>query len=464
MSVQGKVEKYAAAWQKAFQDNPARQRMELLFDKDTFVEMDGFAEASGVICGYGAVMGSPVCAFAQDGSGVGAAHSKKVQKLYDLALKTGVPVVGIYDSHGARVDEGIGALDAYGEMLLRINNLSGVVPQISLVLGICAGTSAVLACSADYVVMSEKAEFFLSSPAAGDDAEGAGSAANAAKAGVAHVVCADDAASCNAVRKLISMLPLNNLSSPPCAEYSEVQNSAQVLEGLELSCETVKGSEIAAAVCDLESALELLAEFGQGAYTAMATMGGLPCGVVATNGEKLDADSCVKIAKMVTVCDAFQIPVLTFVNTPGIKPSAKAELCGSVRELAKLAHVYAEATTAKISVVTGKAYGAAYVALAGRAAGTDYTVAWPGATISALEPKTAVAFLYSDRITDETPREQVENEYCENEASPVVAARGGYIDDVIPANLTRPAILAAMDLLSAKRVSKNPKKHGNLPM
>lgn len=468
MSVQSKLEKFGAMRQQAFQENPARRRLALLFDQDTFVEIDGFVAAdsagSGVVCGYGAVQGSPVCAFAQDGGGVGVAQAAKIQKLYDLALKTGVPVVGIYDSHGARVGEGAASLSAYGEMLLRVNSLSGVVPQISVVLGICAGTSAMLACSADYLIMSETAEFFMSPPGAGEDAEGAGSAANAAKAGVAHIVCADDEAGCETARKLLGMLPLNNLCAPPYTDYTESAGGEQVLKNAGLDPASATGAEIAAAVCDAGSALELLSGFGASAFTAMATLSGLPCGVVVTAGDRLDADGCVKIAKLVSVCDAFQIPVLTFVNTPGFVPSQKAELCGSVREMAKLAHVYAEATTPKVSVITGQAIGAAYVALASRAANADYTVAWPCATISPLEPGTAVAFLYSDRITAEKPREAVVEEYCENEASPLTAAQNGQIDDVILPELTRPAVLAAMDLLSAKRVSRNPKKHSNLPL
>jgi len=442
----------------------ARQRIALLCDPDSFVELDGFAavdgEPSGVVCGYGAVMGSPVYVFAQDstqnGGAVGRIHAAKIAKVYDLALKTGAPVVGIYDSNGARISEGVGALTAFGEILSRANNLSGVVPQIALVLGTCAGVGALLASSADLVIMSKKAEFFVTSPAPGDTS-GAGSAGSAAEAGVAQIVCDDDESACTSARRLLCALPLNNLASPPVCDYAAP--AGQSLTALAASPESADAAAIAADVCDADSAVELLADFGKMAYTAIATMAGAPCGVVATRPGKLDADSCAKIAKVVSVCDSFQIPVLTFVNTGGFASQA---VC-AVRDMARLAHVYAEATTAKIAVITGEAYGAAYVALCG-SAGSDYTVAWPCATISALPPATAVAFLEGDKITADKPRAQVETEYAETQASPLAAAASGAIDDVIDPALTRPVVLAALDILSAKRVARNPKKHSNIPM
>lgn len=457
------LEKFEDARAKLLADSAARQRVNLLLDENSFVELDGFAavdgEPAGVVCGFGSVMGSPVAVFSQDISAnsgaVGAVHAAKICKVYDTALKTGVPVVGIYDSHGARVSEGAGALAAVGEIMLRANNLSGVVPQISLVLGVCAGTSAMLAASADFVVMSEKAEFFIANPADEKEVKGAGSTSNAAKAGVAHVVAKDDSEACTTARKLISMLPLNNLATPPVSEFAQPET---VYADGEADPRTLAGS-----VCDAGSAVELLGGFGSRVYTALATMGGFPCGIVAVSG-KLCVNCCAKIAKVVSVLDSFQIPVVTLVNSEGIESSAKSELSGSVREMAKLAHVYAEATTAKVAVITGKAYGAAYIALAGRSANADYTVAWPSAVISALAPSTAVALMYADKITVNNTREAVELDYAENEASALSAAKGGLIDDVITPELTRPAVLSALDLLSAKRVSKSPKKHGNIPM
>lgn len=470
MSAQSKLENFAGAREKAMPDTPARRRISMLVDPDSFVELDGFVSVgdggSGVVCGYGSVMGSPVYVFAQDSTeeagAVGALHAAKIAKVYDLALKTGVPVVGIYDSMGARVSEGVGALSAYGEILLRANNLSGVVPQLALVLGTCAGTSAMLACCADFVIMSEAGEFFLNPPGKSQEAAGAGSAAYAAKSGVAQLVCGGDQEACEAARKLLCALPLNNLASPPVSDFAEPAAAAGI-SALCASVDTADVRDIAAAICDEGSAIELLADFGANAYTAVATMAGLACGVVATRPGLLDADSSAKIAKIVSVCDSFQIPVITLVNTAGFGGS-DGTLCASVRDMARLAHVYAEATTPKIAVITGEAYGAAYVALCSRTANADYTIAWPSATISPLVPQTAVAFLYGDRITKDKSREEVEAEYRDVDASPIVAAKTGAIDDVIDPALTRPAILSALDLLSAKRVTRNPKKHSNLPL
>lgn len=447
-------------------ETAAKKRIMLLLDENSFVELDGLAaaggEPAGVICGFGAVMGSPVAVFSQDitsnAGAVGAVSAAKISKVYDTAMKTGIPVVGIYDSHGARVKEGAASLAACGELLLRSNNLSGVVPQVSIVLGTCAGTSAMLAASADFVIMSESAEFFMANPADEKEIKGAGSAANAAKAGVAQIVCKDDAEACKTAAKLISMLPLNNLAALPAFEF--VENAA--VASIASSTDT---KDAAAAVCDEGSVIELLSGFGgKCAYTAIATLGGFPCGIVATTGEKLCAIGSAKIAKIVSVLDSFQIPIVTFVNTPGMQSSAADELCGSVRDMARLAHVYAEATTAKAAVITGKAYGAAYIALAGRAANSDYTVAWPDAVISALEPQAAVALLYADKISADNPRANIERDYIENEASALAAAQAGIIDDVIDPAATRSALLAALDLLSAKRVTKAPKKHSNIPM
>lgn len=460
------LEKLTEARAKAAADTAARKRIAMLLDENSFVELDGFSvacgEPAGVICGFGAISGSPVAVFSQDitanAGAVGAASAAKIGKVYDTAMKTGIPVIGIYDSHGARVKEGIASLAACGELLLRANNLSGVVPQISVVLGTCAGTSAMLAASADFVIMSEAAEFFVANPAGEAETKGAGTAANAAKAGVAQIVCKNDEEACKTAARLASLLPLNNLSPLPVSGFEENAAIASVTESTDIK-------DIVAAVCDAGSVMELLADFGEKcAYTAIASMGGFPCGIVATTGEKLCAAGSAKISKIVSVLDSFQIPVITFVNTPGMQSTAADELCGSVRDMARLAHVYAEATTAKAAVITGKAYGAAYVALAGRAANSDYTIAWPNAVISAMEPQAAVALLYADKITAEHPREAVEREYIENEASALVAAQAGIIDDIIDPAATRSALLAALDLLSAKRVTKAPKKHSNIPM
>lgn len=476
MSAESKMNALAAAREGISKDTPARERLAMLFDPDSFVELDALAkvggESAGVVTGYGAIEGSPVFAFAQDstvaGGAVGKTHGAKIKKLYDLAVKTGAPVVGIYDSNGARLAEGNDALNAYGEMLLWSNNLSGVVPQISVVLGVCAGSAAMIACSADFVIMSEKAELFMTAPftakANGEKAEGAGSAANAAKAGMVHMVEADDKSALESARRLISMLPLNNLSAAPICEAAAVSGAEAALTAACENMAAANAADIVKNVVDAGSVVEIQAGFAKRVYTALATLGGSTVGVVATTGEEICPGCCAKIARLVSVCDAFQIPVVTFVNTKGFKASAEAELHGMVREAAKVAHVYAEATTPKVAVVTGEAYGAAYIALAGRNANADVTLAWPSAVISALPVETAVAVLCSDDITAEKPRAQVEEEYRSTKASAFQAAADGYIEDVIDPASTRSVLISTLDMLAGKRVSNLPKKHGNMPL
>jgi len=466
MSAQSKQDILTGKRDKAYASTKARERLTALFDADSFVEIGGFVsvdgQPSGVVCGHGTVAAAPVYAFAQDitenGGAVGKAHGAKISKIYDLALKTGSPVIGIYDSSGAKVSDGTGAMEAYGEMILKANNLSGVVPQISVVLGVCAGSSAVTACGADFLIMSESAEFFINP----SEKSGAGTAKAAAKSGVAHIVEPDEDSAIDTARKLVAMLPSNNLAPTPVYDYEE---SADGRETLVSACEDIDNADmqkVAEAIADADSLIEMLPEFGSNVYGAMATLGGFPCGIIVTGGDRLCADSSAKIARLVSVWDAFHIPVVSVINTAGIDGGG-GELCTAVRDMAKLTHVYAESTTAKLAVITGKAYGAAYVAMASKAAAADYTVAWPSAVISPLPPETAVAFSYGSRITSEHPRDVVIAEYLANEASPYEAAANGYIEDVIDPAQTRKSLIAALEVLISKRVGKNPKKHGNIP-
>ena len=460
----------AEAREAAIKSTAARERLASLFDPDTFVEIGALVkngcDGAGVITGYGLVEGGPVYAFSQDstekGGAVGAAHGSKIKKLYDLALKTGAPVVGVYDSNGAAIDEGLDALDAYGEMLRWSNNLSGVVPQVSLVLGVCAGSAAMVAASADFVIMSEKGEFFLTM----GDASTASDAKSAMENGVAHLVEKDDAAAVAAARKLLSLLPSNNLSVAPMSDFAETAQADAALEAIAAGEIGEKLFDAANAVADAGSVLELQAGFaGCGARVAMATMAGMTVGIVAASTRgTICPNGCSKIARFVSICDSFQIPVLTFVNCEGFASQSPHGFRGGVREVAKLAHVYAEATTPKIAVVAGKAYGSAYIALAGRGANADYTLAWPNASISALAPRTAIAFLGGDRINANTTREQAEAQYAAVDASPFAAAAKGHIDDVIAPGETRSAVLSVIDMLAEKRISRLAKKHANIPM
>lgn len=467
MSAESKMNMLANARAQAVKESPARERLSLLFDEGTFTELDAFACAkgsAGAVIGYGAVEGTSVFAFAQDSTeangAVGAVQAAKIKKVYDLAAKTGAPVVGIYDSFGASLGQQNEALAAYGEMLLWSNNISGVVPQISVVAGTCAGSAALVAASADFLVMSKKAELFLT-PAA---AKG-GSAENAAKAGVAHLLAEDDKDAVKQARRLVSLLPQNNLAALPIFDFSAKPGTEDALRA---ACENIDEMDVeavAAAVCDEGSVLPLLADFGKrGAFTALATVGGFTCGIAATRGVALCPSACDKLAKLVQLCDAFQIPVVTLVNAPGFVPEDEHGARGMVRDAARLAHVYAEATTAKIAVVTGRAYGPAFIALSGKNANADVVYAWPSAVISALEPKTAVAILRANDVAPGKTVEDLAAEYAATEASPYKACENGSVDDVIdPAN-TRDMLLSALDMLSGKRVSRLPKKHSNLPL
>ena len=448
------------------QNSPARKRLTYLFDEGTYTELDAFTKAgdclTGVITAYGYVEGSPVYAFSQDKSvksgAVGKAHAAKICKLFELAAKTGVPVIGIHDSNGAFIDGGIDALSAYGDMLMWTSNLSGVVPQIAVVAGTCAGSAAMIAYSSDIVIMTEDSEFFMVPPFNTTDTVGAGSAANAAKSGTANLVCKDDIEAMAQARKIVSMLPMNNLSPIPMFEYSESDVKA--------------GSDAALmveSIADLNSVTELSSEFGKASFTALATVQGATVGFVASNKttDKLTADDCSKISYFVRTCDAFAIPVITLVNTEGFEVSAEAELTGSIRQMTKLAHSYAEATTVKIAVVVGNAIGPAFTAMAGKNANSDLTFAYPNAVISPLAPETAVEFLWHDKLKGATnldaKRKELVEEYSSTVASAFEAAEKNCIDDIIEPSETRSAIISALEILAGKRVTRLPKKHSNMP-
>lgn len=473
MSSEIKMQKLADFRKKMNETAPAKERLASLFDESSFVELDAFAtaadgQACGVVTGYGYVDGNPVYAFSQDitaeSGAVTAAHAKKIKKIYDLAAKTGSPVVGIYDSNGAKLTEGMDALGAYGEIMLAVNNLSGVVPQISLVLGTCAGNMAMIACSADVVIMSEKAEFFLTAPftavANGEDAALAGTAKAAEASGAVHLVAADDAAAIESARKVIGMLPSNNLSIAPIFDFAA--NEVAVTANS-------SAKEVINAVADVDSLVELQPGFGACMVTALATIAGNPVGVVATDkSTPICAAGANKAARFVRFCDAFNLPIVTFVDTKGFEVSLATELAGSIREMAKLAHAYAEATTAKVSVVTGEAYGPAYTMLAGKSSNADVAVAWAGASISALKPETSVELLWHEKLAGaknlSTARAELVEEYKNTLASPFEAAKDGYLDNVILPEETRNTVICALDMLAGKRVSKLPKKHGNMPL
>ncbi len=471
MNPESKMNQLAEYVGKTAQDTPARARLSTLFDADTFVELDAFAgmgeELSGVVTGYGYVGDTLVYAFSQDvtacGGAVSKVHAKKIKKIYELAAKTGCPVVAVYDSNGAKLKEANEMLAAYAEILKLSNNISGVVPQIAAVLGVCAGTSAFMACGADFVVMSEKAELFLNAPfvtnAKGGNKE-AGTAKFVAETGVVSAVAEDDEAALEEVRKIITMLPQNNLAPAPLFETSANANGAALIAKALADVDKADAKELIEAVADANSVVEVQAEYAKGVVTALSTVSGATVGFVANNetAGEFGKDACDKAARFVRTCDAFNIPVVTLVNTKGFEVTACPKL---IKEASKLAHAYAEATTAKITVLVGQAIGAAYIALSN----ADVTVAWPTAAISAMGLEAYVEFTEHDKLKGTTnltkSRQELVDEYVDAEAGAFKAAENGFVDAVITPENTRGAIIRTMEMLAGKRESTMPKKHAN---
>ena len=426
----------------------AYQRLQLLFDEGTFVEIDSFTKSGDgraeAAAGFGSVDGCPVYAFAQNSDVEGGAMSKaqaaKICKVYELAEKTGAPVVGIYDSIGARLNESCEMLAAYGDVMLKANNLSGVVPQIAVIAGPCLGASSMIAAAADVVIMSEDGQFALQTNGEGGDLK------EASESGLVHLTAKDDKEAVAKARELITLLPSNNLSAAPITDFAD---SAAETDG-------ESGASIIAAVMDQDSFIEFQAGFGAGFIVGLAKLGGNTVGVVASEEKTADGKACEKAARLVRFCDAFAIPVITFVN---------AESFCCIKAACKLTNAYAEATTAKISVITGEAYGAVYMALAGAAAGVDVAYAWPTASISALNPTTAAVMLWSDKLKGSSnptaDRAKLIAEYKDQEACPFKAAGDGFVQDVIEPSETRLKLYAALDMLAGKRVTRLPKKHAN---
>ena len=423
-------------------DSGARKKLAALYDEDSFTELDKFLSSDGaqssVAAGYGTVNGATVYAYAQDvsvkGGAVDRSSALKIKKIYELAAKNGAPVVGFFDSKGGDIGEGMEVLADYGDIIKASAAISGVVPQIAVITGICAGAAAVIASMADVTIMTEKAELFLTAPFNTPDGklEGAGKAVNAAKSGVADILAKDDEDAVAKARKLASVLPANNISLAGNDDFTE--NDAAVSASM-------KGAELVAALSDKNSVIELGAEFGSAAYTAFASINWATAAFVAMDrAAKLTAADCAKIARFVQLADVFSIPVVTLINTEGFEPSSGAELAGSVRDAAKLAQIYASATTVKINLITGKAYGAAYAAFHS----ADVSFAWENAEIAPMNPEAAKVFMGGEVDT-----------------TPFRAAALGMVDGVISAEDSKQAVSSAVELCSGKRVAAPTRKHAN---
>lgn len=420
----------------------AYKRLSTLFDDGTFTEIDAFVKSSDcyaeVVAGYGAVNGCPAYAFAQNSDFASGAMSKaqasKLEKIYDLAVKTGSPVIGLYDSNGARLNEGVDMLGGYGKILNSISNLSGVVPQISVVLGNCFGAGALNAANADIIIMTKNAKFTVATNGTDGDAD------SAYECGLVDVLADGEADAIAKTRELITYLPSNNLCMAPIADG--------------VDAETATGTDAIKLTVDAGTFFELKAGSGKNAKVGFARIYGSTAAVVSTNGEELDCKSCKKIADFVTLCDSFAIPVVTFADSAGFK---------CLKSASKLAAVYAQATTVKATVVTGQAYGPFYVALAGTGANADITFAWADASIAPLPPVTGANILWADKMAVPAAQQQaVVDEFKATECSAFAAAAKGYVEDVINPEDTRAKLFAALDMLAGKRVSTLPKKHSTI--
>ncbi len=440
------LKKTLAEMEQNVPDSDARKLLAEFFDEGTFSELDKFlaaeGEASSVVAGSGSVEGINVFAFAQDASVKGGAvnkyAAKKIRRLYELAAKAGNPVVGFFDSKGGEVGEGMSVLADYSEILTASARLSGVVPQIAVVTGVCAGCAAMLAATADIVIATEKSELFLTAPFNNADGKlaGAGTAENAAKSGVCQIVAKDSADAANKAKTLIAMLPANNLSAPYCMIDAEPSDGG-------ISSE-MKGMEMVKAFSDKGLAVELGEKFGSAAVTALASINAITTAFVTTDkAEKLTAADCAKIARFVEFADAFSLPVVTILNTEGFEGSSAAELAGSVRDCARLAQVYANSTTAKVNLVTGKAYGAAFAAFNS----ADTTIAWDGAEIAPMNPEALKVFMDGEQDT-----------------SAFAAASAGLVDSVISPEDTLSAVFTAVSIYSGKREDAPHRKHANVSL
>ncbi len=445
------------------------QKIAALFDVGTFVEMGAYVkradgDLTGVVCGYGAIGGKLVYAFAQDSDrkkgAFDALQAEKIATLYGMAMKNGAPVVGMFDSAGAVVCDGASALSAYGRLLKVVSDASGVIQQIALISGVCAGMAATVASMFDLVVtVKDTSQLFVNAPfLVGKEV---GSAEYATQSGLSSVLAENEADAMQKILTLIDLLPSNNADGVVAEDITDDVNRTVALDGL---C----GKALVSTLVDAGAFLEVGVGYADEICTGFARFGGVACGIVASNADvkqgTLTADAAKKAAKLVGFCDTFSIPVVTLIDSVGVEVSAEAEQNALAAQLGKLAMAYASADTAKITVVTGKAYGAAFTLLGSRALGADLVYALPASEISVMAPASAVAFLWNDKITESVTRTDLETEWKETQASPEVAAADGSIDDVIDSAELRQRICSAVYMLMAKTGGAPARKHCNLPL
>jgi acetyl-CoA carboxylase carboxyltransferase component len=480
----------------------ARERVEYLLDEDSFQELDmlnrhyasgmGLEDTrpytDGVITGFGKIDGRKVCVYSQDftvfGGALGETHGEKIHKIMDLATTMGLPIIGLNDGAGARIQEGVAGLNAYGGIFHRNAKASGVVPQISVILGPCAGGAVYSPALTDFIVMVKgTSHMFITGPdvvktVTGEDVtleELGGAMTHATKSGVAHFVLPDEKAALDEVRYLLSFLPSNNLEEAP-----------RILTGDDPDrlCEDLRDilppspnqpydmKKVIASVVDGGDYMEVHAAYAPQITCGFARIDGHTIGLISNQpailAGVLDIDSSEKAARFVRTCDAFNVPIVTFVDVPGFMPGVDQEYGGIIRHGAKLLYAFCEATVPRISIITRKAYGGAYVVMNSKSIGADLAYAWPSAELAVMGSSGAVEIVYRRELMSSddpnTTRKQLIEEYEERYANPYIAAERGFIDDVIDPAQTRQILSRALDLLRGKREDLPKRKHGNVPL
>ncbi|MFT3745163.1 MAG: acyl-CoA carboxylase subunit beta [Pyrinomonadaceae bacterium] len=486
--------------QKAAGKMTARERIEFFLDEGSFEEFDKFVvhrstdfgldeqkfPGDGVVTGHGLVDGREVFVFAQDftvfGGSLSETHAQKICKIMDMAMKTGAPVIGLNDSGGARIQEGVVSLGGYADIFLRNVLSSGVIPQISCILGPCAGGAVYSPAITDFNVMVKDTSYmFITGPdviktVTHEDVtkdELGGAMTHNAKSGVAHFAADSDEHALRITRELLSFMPSNNMENPPFVGTSDPSDRAdEKLNSMvpEAATQPYDIRDIIHNVVDDEYFFEVQESFAPNIVIGFARLGGYSVGIVANQpaylAGVLDIDASVKAARFVRFCDCFNIPLITFEDVPGFLPGVNQEHQGIIRHGAKLLYAFAEATVPKITVITRKAYGGAYCVMASKHIRTDINFAYPTAEIAVMGSEGAVGVLFKREIAehDDSYRQSKVAEFQEKFANPYVAAERGYIDEVIEPKFTRPKLIRALSLLQNKRDSNPPKKHGNIPL
>ena len=480
----------------------ARERVDLLVDEGSFVELDRFVThrchdfnmeeqkilGDGVVTGHARIEGRPVYLFSQDftvfGGSLSETHAEKICKVMDLAVKVGVPVIGLNDSGGARIQEGVKSLGGYAEIFWRNTRTSGVVPQISAIVGPCAGGAVYSPAITDFICMVEGTSYMhITGPdvvktvtheeVTSEDLGGA--AVHASRSGVAHFTSPDGRAQMTLLRKLLSYLPLNNAESPPFVPTDDPPDRCEAELNTIAPADPIKPYDMKGVierVVDHESFLEVHEAYARNILVGFARLGGHVVGVVANQPAVLagclDIDASKKGARFIRFCDAFNIPLVTFEDVPGFLPGTDQEHGGIIVHGAKLLYAYCEATVPKLTVITRKAYGGAYDVMASKHIRADVNIAWPGSMIAVMGAAGATKILYRREIAaaDDPAAFEAEKtaEYEETFNNPYMAAARGYVDDVIEASQTRPYLIRSLELLQTKHEDKPVRKHGNIPL